>query len=160
MRDKSLLILIAAAVMLLFPSCESDKATTVATQESNIDKYISGTHAERDVYRIDGSNRIVLTYGVNDTLFVGDTAKLALEGYIFNTSPTTQFCIDTVSAVIGSGYLVSGLDNGLRGALLNEECYVIFSAKYGFYDKSVGIVPAMSALAYKVNVLNIGKANR
>lgn len=148
------------AAMGLLLSCESQKATTIATQESSIDKYIQNSHAERDVYRIEGSNRIVLTYGERDTIVVGDTATLALQGFIFTSSPSTQFCEDTVSAVIGSGYLVSGLDNGLRGALLGEECYVIFSAKYGFYDKAVGMVPAMSALSYKVTVLNVGKENK
>lgn len=146
--------------MASFVSCQSDKANTVATQESNIDKYIQNTFSEKEVYRTDGSNRVVMAQGANDTLFVGDTAILALQGYVFTTSPSTQFCSDTVSAVIGSGYLISGLDNGLRGALLNEECYVIFSAKYGFYDKAVGIVPTMSALSYEVKVLNIGKANK
>jgi len=160
MKNNSIfLIVIAMVLALALPvSCQSQKATTISSQEASIESYIKSSHSEREVHRINGVNRIVMVSGETDSLQVGDKATLFLKGYTFTSSPSTQFCEDTVSAVIGSGYLVSGLDNGLRGAHLKEECYIVFNAKYGFYDKQVGIVPSMSALLYMVTVINIEKA--
>ncbi len=51
--------------------------------------------------------------------------------------------------------LVEGLRNGMIGVRGQDTCYVVFSGKYGFGDKAVGIVPANSALLYQIWVESI-----
>jgi len=151
-------IVICTVFAVLLCSCQNQKVNTVTSQEASIDSYITKSHEGKEVYRNNGSNRVVLVYGEGDSIVVGDKAKLQLKGYIFSSGPGTQFCDTTVTRTIGSGELISGLDNGLVGAKEGENSYIIFSAKYGFYDKSVGIVPSLSPLLYDVTVISIEKA--
>jgi FKBP-type peptidyl-prolyl cis-trans isomerase len=51
--------------------------------------------------------------------------------------------------------LIPGLKAGLTGVKGGEECQIFFSGKYGFGNESVGIVPANSALVYKIWVESI-----
>lgn len=53
------------------------------------------------------------------------------------------------------GALVEGLRNGMIGVRGQDTCYVVFSGKYGFGDKAVGIVPANSALIYQIWVESV-----
>ena len=46
--------------------------------------------------------------------------------------------------------MVTGLRNGLVGVKGGEECYILFSGKYGFGNKQSGTIPANSALVYHV----------
>ena len=56
---------------------------------------------------------------------------------------------------LGEDELVEGLRNGLRGVRGGEECYILFSGKYGFGKKAFGTIPANSALAYHVWVESV-----
>ena len=56
---------------------------------------------------------------------------------------------------MGSDTMVKGLRNGLVGVRAGEECEIIFSGKYGFGRKAFGIIPANSALLYKIWVHSI-----
>ena len=51
--------------------------------------------------------------------------------------------------------LLPGLKDGLIGVKGGEECEIIFSGKYGFGKKPFGIIPANSALLYKIWVISI-----
>ena len=42
-----------------------------------------------------------------------------------------------------------------EGVKAGEECEIIFSGKYGFGNDSFGIIPANSALLYKIWVISI-----
>jgi FKBP-type peptidyl-prolyl cis-trans isomerase len=44
---------------------------------------------------------------------------------------------------------------GLEGVKAGEECEIIFSGKYGFGNKAFGMIPAKSALLYKIWVVSI-----
>lgn len=146
------------ALSALTLSCESDNAMAVLNQEEKIDKYISANFADYDVVRNGGSNRVILVYGsAVDTVAPGDSVTVMIDGYVFITSPSTQFVSDSTTVVAGGGDLVDGLGNGLVGAGLGEESYILFSAKYGYYKESVGAVPAMSALMFHTLVTQIKK---
>ena len=53
-----------------------------------------------------------------------------------------------------SGF-IEGLQKGLIGVRAGEECEILFSAKYGFGNKSFGMIPAKSALLYKIWVVSV-----
>jgi FKBP-type peptidyl-prolyl cis-trans isomerase len=51
--------------------------------------------------------------------------------------------------------LIEGLRNGLMGVKAGEECEILFSGKYGFGNKTFGMIPAKSALLYKIWVVSV-----
>ena len=56
---------------------------------------------------------------------------------------------------LSDGKLVSGLKKGIKGVKAGEVCYILFSGKYGYGDKQYGTIPAKSALAYYVEVVEV-----
>lgn len=139
-------------------SCESENALSVINQEASIETYIKSNCADCEVFHNGGSNRVVLVPGSPvDTVAAGDSVTVMLEGFVFNNGPSAQFLTDSTSVVAGGRDVVEGLGNGLIGAGLGEESYIIFSAKYGYYKSSVGLVPSMSALMFHTLVTAIKK---
>ena len=51
--------------------------------------------------------------------------------------------------------LIPGLKKGLEGVRAGEECEILFSAKYGFGNKTLGAIPAKTALLYKIWVVGV-----
>ena len=51
--------------------------------------------------------------------------------------------------------LIQGLKDGLIGVRAGEECEILFSGKYGFGNENFGIIPANSALLYKIWVVGV-----
>lgn len=159
-RRYSLFLLPAFVLLLLLPlSCESEKALTLVNQEAAIDAFITSRYGGHVIVRNGGANRIVLSEGTGEPAAAGDTLALRLDGYVFNNGPGTQFLSETLREVIGKGALIQGLDDGLIGVCAGEECMILFSARYGYYDEAVGIVPAMSPLLFRVQVDEIVKVN-
>ena len=155
--------LIAAFVLsLTLVSCESDKALSIVNQEKAIDTYITSKYPNNEVVRNGGSNRIIISRDSSrmmPKIAKGDSAYIYYRGYVFTNSPSTLFAEDSAFVKVGSGKLIPGLDNGLVDAELGEESLILFSAKYGYYDQSVGLVPSMSALMFDVFVSMIKKNN-
>ncbi len=148
--------LLFAALILALPSCESEKMTTVTSQEDQISKWVTNTYADFDKVYYDHCVRIVLQNGEPDVIVgSGDLVRAFIEGYIFNNGPGAEFCSDTLDFEAGRGNLIRGLDDGVIGAGKKEVSYVVFSTKYGYYDEIVGVVPAMSPLIFKVEILDI-----
>lgn len=139
-------------------SCESENALAVINQEAQIESFINNKYAGNEVIHNGSSSRIVLVAG--DTLTrvaYGDSVHLEIDGYVFSSGPGTQFLSDERTLCVDSKNLVEGLEKGLVGAALGEESYIVFSAKYGYYKASVGVVPPMSALIYRTLVREIKK---
>lgn len=153
--------LIAALVLsFVLASCESDKALSIVNQEQAIDAYISGNYPDNEVVRNNGSNRIIISRDSSRTMPAvakGDSVYIYYRGYVFTNSPGTLFAEDSAFVEVGNGSLIPGLDNGLIDAELGEEALILFTAKYGYYDESVGLVPSMSALMFDVFVSMIKK---
>lgn len=150
-------LLCAALTLPVALSCESEKALELVNQEAAIDKYITGTYPDNTVARNDGANRVILTEGSGVEAAAGDTVEVQLTGYVFTSAPATQYLSEQVRTVVGKGKLLPGLDRGLTGVRKGESALIIFSAKYGYYDEAVGVVPAMSALCFDALVLDIVK---
>lgn len=51
--------------------------------------------------------------------------------------------------------MIEGLRNGLEGVRAGEECYIVFSGKYGYGNKVHGNIPVNSALLYHIRVLSV-----
>jgi len=51
--------------------------------------------------------------------------------------------------------LLEGVRNGLEGVRTGEECEILFTGKYGFGNSAFGIIPANSALAFKIWVVGV-----
>ncbi len=152
-------IIFISVVVLTMVACQGANELTVATQEETIDSYITANYTDDQIVRNGGSNRIIVTPGIASVVVAkGDSVAFYYNGYIFTSKGAgTQFVSDSTVVAAGEGYMIDGLDKGLTGASLGEECYIIFSAKYGFYNKEVGLVPAMSPLMYHVLIANIKK---
>lgn len=56
---------------------------------------------------------------------------------------------------LGDTKLLQGLKDGLLGVKAGEECEILFTGKYGFGNEKFGIIPANSALLYKIWVVGV-----
>lgn len=155
---KTFRLILFAALALILASCESENALELVNQEAAIDGYITSHYADNTIVRNEGSNRVILTAGSGSQIAAGDTVDMQLDGYVFSNGPGTQFLSENVRSVVGKGKLLTGLDSGLIGVQSGEQCVILFSAKYGYYDESVGVVPAMSPLIFTVVVNEIVKS--
>jgi len=153
------LILIAVLTLFAMASCQGEKLLILTTQEEQIDSYISKEFPDNEVLRLGGANRVIITPGNGPEAAIGDSIKFIYEAYVFKGGKTGLFWGDSANVVLGSAYLVEGLNLGMEGMRLGEQSLIIFSAKYGFYDQNTGIVPSMSALMYNVLLTGIKKNN-
>lgn len=123
----------------------------------------------------EGTSRLITKEGEGEELKADGAIAFYYAGYTFNgsISPNNLFATNDTAAAAESGWtlaegeskiltinlkdyeLIPGLRNGLIGVKSGEECQIFFSGKYGFGKKGVGIVPANSALAYKIVVESI-----
>ena len=172
MKQPALLFLIA----LLALSCTKESVRTAwSNQEASIDKFVKSQSGEA-VYR-GGSVRVILQAGTGEEgLKKNGTVSFYYAGYVFggrapaasalfatnreetaNTSGWTlsDGSYDILTVNLGEADLVTGLKNGLVGVKEGEECYVLFSSKYGFGDRTVGTIPALSPLIYHLWVESI-----
>ncbi|MGM9748043.1 MAG: FKBP-type peptidyl-prolyl cis-trans isomerase [Candidatus Cryptobacteroides sp.] len=166
-------LLICTALVLL--SCSKSLETTFNTQESNIDKLI--TSMEKDFPDMvttinNNSYRLTIVPGSGPQLLENGTVSFHYAGYIFSGSSlpgesnlfatNKKSIIDTgkwnltetdttaLTVNIAQDEIVTGLRNGLKGIQEGEECYIVFSGKYGFGKKPYGTIPANSALLYHI----------
>ena len=65
---------------------------------------------------------------------------------------TTAFKIETLTL---DNKLLEGLQRGLEGVRNQDECYILFSGKYGYGSRVQGTIPARSALVYHIWVNSI-----
>ena len=149
--------------------------TTYNNQESRIDTYISNKGDQYRVVRNGGSNRLVTKEGEGEELERNGYVSFYYAGYTFNGSVSSSnlFVTNHQATAEQAGWnltdadygiyeinladtrLVTGLKDGLLGVRAGEECEIIFSGKYGFGNENFGIIPANSALLYKIWVVGV-----
>jgi FKBP-type peptidyl-prolyl cis-trans isomerase len=165
-------IIITILCMLAFSSCVKSKLeVTYNSQESKIESYIA---SKGDTYRSTrngGANRLVLKEGEGEELQRNGFVSFYYAGYIFkgsNVSASNLFATNhqptaessnfattdpdysLFEANIADNEMIEGLRNGLIGVQAGEECEILFTAKYGYGNKTFGIIPVNSALLYKI----------
>ncbi len=164
---------ISAAALL---SCTKESIKTMySTQEGWIESFLSSQTSTLENARIvsnKGSQRLVVSEGQGQELDKDGTISFYYAGYVlkgstisaanlfatnnediakaasWNTNSDDQFGILTLN--LSEAELVEGLKNGLMGVKGGEECYILFSGKYGFGKKPLGTIPANAALAYHI----------
>ena len=178
-------IIVALALGIIATSCvKTQLETTYNKQEDQIDQYItrnsvvSNAEGGSDTLRVvrnNGSNRIVIKEGVGEELARDGYVSFYYAGYTFSGSVNASnlFTTNRQETSSESGWdsdeaeykiyeislkdteLIPGLKYGLEGVKAGEECEILFSAKYGFGNKTLGIIPAKTALLYKIWVVGV-----
>lgn len=158
-------------------SCVKEKLEmTYNKQEDSIDKYInSNLKEDRTVAYNNGSARLTLIPGEGEELSPDGTIGFYYAGYTFNGSinsanmfatnhePTATAAKWTLTDPeytlmeinLKDGKLLEGVRNGLVGVKPGEECEILFCGKYGFGNSTFGMIPANSALAFKIWVVSV-----
>ncbi|MFA7115702.1 MAG: FKBP-type peptidyl-prolyl cis-trans isomerase [Bacteroidales bacterium] len=170
------ILLLLVIISLSVSSCiDKEKEDTLLTQEENIDTYFNTNYPDSTIIRNDGSNKVIITNGTSDKfLAAGDSVYFNYAIYIFSSTPelfdtnlesvakTNNFIITyptyTVKKIIfNQDNMIPGLFSGMSNMKEGEHSIILFSAKYGYYDDNVGIVPSMSALMYEIWITQIKK---
>lgn len=123
-----------------------------------------------------GSARLVKTKGQGPKLEADGALSFYYAGYIFkgsNVSASNLFGTNHQATAESSNFnitdpdyslfevnmaeadMLDGLKNGLIGVQAGEECEILFTAKYGYGNRTFGIIPANSALLYKIWVIGV-----
>lgn len=172
---------VAASLAAMMISCtKEDIKTRYSRQEENIESFVNSTLSSVDtgyVVRNKGVDRVVIVPGEGDSLSTSGTVSFYYAGYVltgssisssslfatnnkeiasglnWNLSDSTVFAVKTLK--LDSSGLVDGLRYGLEGVKSGQECYVLFSGKYGFGKRPLGTIPANSALVYHIWVESI-----
>lgn len=165
-------------ICLTAGACVKEKLeVTYSSQESKIDSYIEKNRvSDTDTLRVvrnGGSNRLVLKEGEGQELNSQGSVSFYYAGYIFTGTPSKLFITNHQTTAESAGWsvtdpdyeifeinmgdteLIDGLRKGLIGVKAGEECEIVFSGKYGFGNKTFGIIPANSALLYKIWVVGV-----
>lgn len=169
-------IIITILCMLAFSSCVKSKLeVTYNSQESKIESYIASKGDTYRSIRNGGANRLVLKEGEGEELEKDGFVSFYYAGYKFNGSFSaanlfvtnhqataeqsgwnlTDADYQIYEINLGDAKLIPGLKDGLLGVRAGEECEILFSGKYGFGDEKFGIIPANSALLYKIWVVGV-----
>ncbi len=167
---------IAAGVSLcllslaLCAACKKEeRALMFANQETKIESFVNKCLADTTAVRVEyngGAVRLVLTEGKDVDLNSRGTVTFLYAGYDFtsgsinnanmfvtnnpdltwNVSDSTVF--QPVRVNMAEGVLMEGLQKGLQGVRAGEECYIVFSGKYGLGKQRLGTIPANAPLAF------------
>lgn len=176
---KSVLLLICCIFFLL--SCSKQRLeTTFSNQEKKIESFIEKelNDENKSVVYQNGVSRLILTQGSGDSLSTSGVVSFFYAGYTFNGSISSNNLFSTNhqqtaenSSWVGNAEngdfnvltlslkedkLVEGLRRGLVGVKNGEECYILFSGKYGF-NKRFGTIDANSAIVYHIWVTGVGE---
>jgi len=177
---KSLVSVLSVVLVLTFSCTKEEIKSQYSRQEQNIETFVNSTLSSIDtsyVVRNRGVDRLVIVPGAGDSLERSGTVSFYYAGYVLSSSSissstlfstnrrdvalaadwtvsdSTAFDIRTLN--LAESDLVDGLKYGLEGVKGGQECYILFSGKYGFGKKSLGTIPANAALAYHVWVESI-----
>lgn len=180
MKNNGILRLsVTLAAVLIVCSCAKQRLeVTYNSQEDKIDKYIS-SEINKDTtltaVRNKGSNRLIRVEGKGEGLSSTGLVAFYYAGYTFNGNIGNNYLFVTnheqtakqarwevtdpdfniLELDMSDTTLLEGLRNGLVGVKGGEECEILFSGKYAFGNHTFGIIPANSALAFKIWVISI-----
>ena len=120
--------------------------------------------------------RLITKKGTGPQLSEDGAVSFYYAGYVFKgsaPSPATLFATNHQTTAETSRFevtdadysllevnmaeaeLLEGLRNGLVGVRSGEECEILFTAKYGYGNRTFGIIPANSALLYRIWVVGV-----
>lgn len=128
---------------------------------------------ETDTLRVvynGGSSRLVIKEGIGEELKPNGTVSFYYAGYSFSGSKNysymfatnheqtataakweltdAQYNVYTVN--LQDSAIIEGLRHGLTGVKSGETCQILFSGKYAYGKRPLGIVPANSAILFEI----------
>lgn len=166
-----------ACCLAALSSCVKQKLEVEYTnQETKIESYVTKT--KKDTMTVtynNGSTRLTLKPGSGEALDQDGAVSFYYAGYVFNgsISDANLFVTNHMATAekarwdltdadysiyetdLRDAKLLEGVRNGLKGVRAGEECEILFTGKYGFGNSSFGIIPANSALAFKIWVVGV-----
>lgn len=176
--DKLLVALIA--LVLVFACSKEEVKLRYSRQEQNIESFVNSTLKSVDTAYVvynKGVTRLVVVPGEGDSLSVNGTVSFHYAGYVLSgtsVNASNMFATNSEEVAKGSGWTLSddsvfeaktvklsesgfvkGLKYGLEGVKTGQECYILFSGKYGFGKRELGTIPANSALVYRIWVESV-----
>lgn len=176
--DKLLVTLIA--LVMVFACSKEEVKLRYSRQEQNIESFVNSTLKSVDTAYVvynKGVTRLVVVPGEGDSLSVNGTVSFRYAGYVLSgtsVNASNMFATNSEEVAKGSGWTLSddsvfevktvklsdsdfikGLKYGLEGVKAGQECYILFSGKYGFGKRELGTIPANSALVYRIWVESI-----
>lgn len=129
-----------------------------------------------DIIYNKGTARLITKKGSGPELSPDGAVSFYYAGYIFkgsNVSASNLFATNHQATAEGANFITTepdysimevnmaetdmleGLRNGLTGVRAGEECEILFTAKYGYGNRTFGIIPVNSALLYKIWVVGV-----
>jgi len=172
-------LIILLAVIISASSCIKEKLEeTYNKQEEQIDKYIESVLQKSESHTVsynNGSSRLTTVAGEGPELSSDGSVSFYYAGYVFSggLNPSNMFGTNHQATAEQAGWeltdpdyslmeinmkdsrLLEGVRKGLEGVRAGEECEILFSGKYGFGNSTFGIIPAKSALAFKIWVVGV-----
>ena len=148
--------------LLLSNSCvKEDDETTYSKQEEELFNYVETRALEyveygNGVWRLiekEGRDDIIVSHGSKIKIDYSLCAYSSLGVVLVATNVGTAEADEWLT--VGKKELIAGLDIGIIGAGLNEECEVVFTARHGFGNKQMGVIPKMMPLLVRVTVKEI-----
>lgn len=177
---RSSLLLISLAALSACLSCTKQQVqASYDKQETMIDNFVTGQLKTEGTYAVynKGSVRLVTVRGEGtDSLATDGVVSYYYALYRLTASPISasnliatnnaevagsswslsdESAFDIITAKLDEAGYVDGLRNGLAGVRAGQECYILFSGKYGFGDRIHGTIPANSGLVYHIWVSSI-----
>ncbi len=173
------ILILTAAVMLASNSCVKEKLEeTYNRQEEQIDRYVKGLLDKNETYTVSyngGATRLTTLAGEGTALDGNGSVSFYYAGYTFKGSLSASNLFGTnhqetaesakwdltdnayaiMEVNMQEDELLEGVKAGLIGVQAGEECEILFSGKYGFGKSPFGIIPANSALAFKIWVVGV-----
>lgn len=166
-RERTFYLVALLLALAVSTGCQKqERDVTVAEQEKAIESYMTtfGDTGKR-VENIGGIMKGVIDEGTGEIAESEDTVIFSYAGYIFSSGPGTLFVTNNSTVAtesgfpqmeypakecLGSGKMIEGLSKGLFGVREGEHCYLVFSAKYGYYNTVVYNVPKLSPLIFEI----------
>lgn len=175
------IIAVIFSALAIYACSKEEIKTTYSRQETNIESFVSSMMKTVDTAYVvynKGVSRLVTVYGdEGDSLKSNGTVSFYYAGYVLTgTSVSNSNMFATNSSEIAAAAqwtlsdedafelktvklddkdLVEGLKRGLVGVKPGQECYILFSGKYGFGKRPLGTIPANAALVYHIWVESI-----
>ena len=168
------------ALVMVFACSKEEVKLRYSRQEQNIESFVNSTLKSVDTAYVvynKGVTRLVVVPGDGDSLSVNGTVSFHYAGYVLSgtsVNASDMFATNSEEVAKGSGWTLSddsvfevktvklsesgfvkGLKYGLAGVKAGQECYILFSGKYGFGKRELGTIPANSALVYRIWVESI-----
>jgi len=176
--------IISLALAIVACACTKQSQAAYDKQETFIDSFVQTllkTDESASVDYLDGAVRVTLSSSTSTesdpALEKGGTVSFYYGGYVLQAASLSngnlfatnwqelaeasgwktvdEEMFQTESVTIGGGELVKGLENGLVGVRKGDECFILFSGKYGWGKHARGTVPARSATAWHFLITDV-----